>query len=145
MENENIEISKQLKSIKKWIILGAVSFLLIAISAIVFTVSMVTVATSLNNEFTQTSCGKEDSNFSKNEVSSLLNKGDTEAALLIINKRLETHPNDSYAIWFKARAYYLKEEWDTALDLIDKTEFLAPSWKEKYTDPLRQQIEKSRP
>lgn len=145
MDNQNIEISNQLKSIKNWIILGAVSFLLIAISAIVFTISMFTLATSLNNEFTQTSCGKENSNFSKNEVASLLNKGDTEAALLVINKRLETHPNDSYAIWFKAKAYYLKEEWDTALELIDKTEFLAPSWKEEYTEPLRQQIEKFRP
>ena len=145
MENENIEISNQLASIKKWIVLGAVSFLLIAISAIVFTVSMVTVATSLNNEFMQTSCGKESSGFPKKEVALLLNKGDTEAALLIINKRLETHPNDSYAIWFKAKTYYLKEEWDTALELIDKTEFLAPSWKEEYTEPLRQQIKKLRP
>ena len=140
MGNENTEVSAQLKSMKKWIILGSISFLLIGISAIIFSVSIYTTMASMENE--QSNCGKESTGFSHDKVTSLLNQGETKEALLIINKRLETHPNDSYALWFKAKAYYLKQDWEKALELIDKTEFLAPSWKEEFTEPLRQQINK---
>lgn len=141
MNNENSDVTKQLKSIKRWIIVGALGFLLIGLGVVIFSVSMVQMAATFEEDYAEDVCSKENTGFSRDNVSELIKQGKLEEALNIINKRLETHPNDANAHWLKARSHYLKKEWDIALEHIEKTEFIAPSWKEDYTDPLKKKIE----
>lgn len=141
MNNENNEVTNQLKSIKKWIIAGASGFLLIGLGVVIFSISMAQMMATFENEFTGEKCDKESSGFSRDSVSALIEQGKLDDALSIINKRLETHPNDANAHWLKAKSHYFKKEWNVALEHIEKTEFIAPSWKENYTEPLKKKIE----
>jgi tetratricopeptide (TPR) repeat protein len=142
MNNENNEVTKQLKSIKKWIMTGALGFLLIGLGVVIFSVSMVQMIDVMENEFTEEEYGKGNAKFSRDHVSELIKQGKLDEALSLINERLETHPNDANAHWLKARSHYLKKEWNLALKHIEKTEFIAPSWEEEYTAPLKKKIEK---
>ncbi len=140
MNSGNDEIAAQLKSIKKWVIAGAIGFLLVGLSAVIFSVSIVQMATNFENEYSTDECGSDDSVFSRNGVSELIKQGKLEDAVVLINKRLKTHPNDAYAHWFKARVHVLKKEWKMAQEHVEKMEIIAPSWEKKYIEPLRKKI-----
>ncbi len=140
MNNGNDVVVAQLKSIKEWVVVGAIGFLLIGLSAVIFTVSMVQMTASLESECPIGECGSDCSGFSKNEVSELIKQDKLDDALVLIYKRLITHPNDAYAHWYKARIHVLKKEWKVAQKHIEKMEVIAPSWEKKYIKPLRQKI-----
>ncbi|MEQ1739523.1 MAG: hypothetical protein ABL884_06410, partial [Methyloglobulus sp.] len=55
----------------------------------------------------------------------------------LANERIKSHPNDEDGYWYRGLAYYLQKKWQPAINDFDKTEELAPSWKEQYTEPYR--------
>ncbi len=159
MNNGNDGIVPQQKRIKRWDIAGTIGLLLIGLSAVIFTVSMVQMAANLESEYPIRECGSDCSDFSNNEVSELIKEDKLDNALfsnneiselikqdkldnalVLIYKRLITHPNDAYAHWYKARIHVLKKEWKEAQKHVEKMEVLAPSWEKKYIKPLRNKI-----
>lgn len=144
MNNGNDEeVIAQLKSIKKWVIAGAIGFLLIGLSALIFTISIVQMTANIQNMYASGECGDADPAFSHNVVSELIKQGKLDDAVALIDARLSTHPNDAYAHWYKARILVLKKEWKTANEHIEKLEIIAPSWEEEYIEPLRKKIRES--
>jgi hypothetical protein len=140
MTNKDDVIAAQLHSIKKWVVLGAISFLLIGLSAVVFTASMVNVSINFGAERSSEERYSDPPLFSNEMVSELINRGKLNDALVLIINRLQTHPNDPYAHWYKSRIHVLKREWWLAQQHVEKMEILAPSWKRKYIAPLRKKI-----
>jgi hypothetical protein len=140
MTSESGEIAAQLFNIKKWIVVGAISFLMIGLSAVVFTASIVNVTISFDNTYSSEGHYSNPPVFSNEMISELINRGKLNDALVLIINRLQTHPNDPYAHWYKSRIHVLKKEWGLAQQHVEKMEILAPSWKRKYIAPLRKKI-----
>jgi len=131
MNQDNNEVLKLLKSIKIWISVGSIGFLLIGVSTIIFTISMIQVTTSFENDSTDI----------WDKASELYEQGKEKELLQLTNKRFETHPNDASIYWYRAKVYYIRKNWALALENIEKAEFYSPSWKKEYTVPLKKQIQ----
>ncbi len=142
MNDGNSEIVTKLKSIKKWVIAGAIGFLLIGLSAAAFTAAMVQMTANFENSYSSSECSDNDPDFSHDKISGLIKQNKLDDALALLNQRLKTHPNDPYAHWYKARIHVLTEEFDLAQEHIEKMEVLAPSWEKGYIAPLRRKIRK---
>ena len=143
MNTENSEIENQLKSIKKWVVAGAIGFLLIGLGVVVFSVSTFQMISNFGNEYGEVTCGDDASSFSRAGVSRLIEQGKIGEALNLTISRLETHPNDPTAHWLKARIHMIEEDWQAALKHVDKAELLAPSWEEEFLAPMRKKIERA--
>ena len=143
MNIEDNEITAQLKSIKRWIIAGAIGFLLIGLGVVIFSVSMFQMTANSDNACSDGIFCNDTSGFSRANVSRLIQKGKIDEAYNLISDRLETHPNDPTAHWLKARVHMIREEWQVALKHVDKAELLAPSWEDEYTGPMRKKIEEA--
>ena len=74
------------------------------------------------------------------QAKDLMMRADYKKALLLAEERLETHPNDAHACWVKGRTYYFMGNWDKAIEWLQKTEDLSPSWREQYTGPLIEKV-----
>ncbi len=140
MSEENSEIINQLRSIKRWVAVGAVGFLLIGLGIVIFSASMVKMVSGFESEYSEEEATNDSSKSLWDEGSELFEQGKVDELLRRVDERLNTHPNDATAYWFKAKAYYLKREWALALENIEKTELYAPNWKEEYTGPMRDKI-----
>ncbi len=140
MSKENTEITKQLKSIKNWVAAGAIGFLLIGVGVTIFSVSMIQMASTFEDQYSEEECEKENSELSWENASELFEQGELKKLMSLVDERFKTHPNDPTAHWFKAKVYYLNQEWELALESIEKTELLAPSWRQEYTIPLKEKI-----
>ena len=141
MNIENSEIETQLRLIKRWIIVGAIGFLLTGVGVIAFSITMYKSISNFDNEFIE-GAYDESSGFSRSRISRLIEKGKIEEALKLVTDHLETHPNNPTAHWLKARIHMIEEDWQTALKHVEKTELLAPNWEEEFTGPMRRKIEK---
>ena len=84
--------------------------------------------------------GQLDDEF-KAEASDLLEKAKLDKLIEITTEKIEERPNHTYAHWYLARAYYLKTEWQRALEEFAVVGRLEPSWKEDYVDPFVQEIQ----
>ncbi len=144
MSESNIEIINQLRSIKKWIAVGAFGFLLIGVGVCLFSVTMFQMASTFEEEFSEEKFESESDEFSWESASDLFERNKTGELVVLVNERLITHPNDPTAYWFKAKIHYLNKEWKLAIESIEKTELFAPNWRKEYTQPLRQNIEELR-
>lgn len=140
MNQDNAQIVAQLISIKRWVAVGAIGFLLIGISVLVFSVSVIQMSSLLDDEYSERPAEKDNTILSWESASELFDQGKTQELMSLVEKRLATHPNDSTAYWFKAKVHYLNHEWDLALANLEKAEVLAPSWRKEYTGPLREKI-----
>lgn len=144
MNTEDSEVIAQLKSIKRWVMLGALGFMFIGVGIIIFSISTAQMTSSFEKEYSEEECADKKLEFSRDDIYNMLQQGNINEAIEKIDSRLKTHPNDPSANWLKARSHYLNREWDLALEYLEKTEFYSPAWKEKFTVPLREQIEEHR-
>jgi hypothetical protein len=139
MKLESADIKKELKSLKRWVAVGAFGFLLIGVCASITTYLFYQSAQVLKGN--SLSCEKNEFKFPTKYVSDLVDRNKIDDALTLIDLRLKTHPNDAQAHWLKARSHQMKEEWLLAIKHLDRTEILKPRWKLEYIDPLRTKID----
>lgn len=138
-DQTNLEsIRKQLSGIKLWVAVGAIGFLLIGVAAAVFSISMVTMMSFVEEEYEED--GEESSLW--DEASDYFDRGDKEKLLGLVEDRLKTHPNDAQVYWFRAKAHILDENWEAALADVERAQFLAPGWGTKYTIPMSAALRK---
>ena len=75
------------------------------------------------------------------EASDYYDKGEYEELLSYCEDKLKTKPNHAYALWYKAKAYYQKEEYGTAREIFDQLSKSEPSWSESHVQPYITKIE----
>lgn len=140
-EHDFESIRKQLSGIKLWVAVGAIGFLLIGVAAAVFSISMATMMDVVEEEYE--SVEEEPDLWDK--ASDYFDRGDKENLLALVEERIKTHPHDVQVYWFRAKVHILEKNWKAALEDVEHSQFLAPSWGSKYTIPmaeaLREKIE----
>ncbi len=135
MENE--KLIKQVKHLKLWVAACSIGFLLIGISAITFSITTASVMSEFDDEWSG-DCGEEES-FS-DKASDYFKVGKIDQLNKLIEERIKTHPNDSNIYWYSTRVHVLNEEWELAIEDLNQTKFLSPSWDEEYIKPMREEI-----
>ena len=128
-DSENVE--KQLKFIK-WLLVFIVMGMLFAGAGIA--VFFVSAADLVEKSFSESSCLEESF---RDKASNLIDQGKTKEAIKLADEQIKTHPNDEDGYWYRGLAYYLQKQWQPAIIDFNKTEELAPSWKDQYTEPYR--------
>jgi tetratricopeptide (TPR) repeat protein len=73
-------------------------------------------------------------------VNDAFQRNKLDLVLEMCNNRIKEYPNDAYGYWYRAKALKVLGDHQQALRDLDQAESLAPSWKNKYTDPLRKDI-----
>lgn len=141
MNTENTDVAKQIKSLKIWVAIGSIGFLLIGVAAITFSVAMTYMSEYMANETGDDACKNEPTSLTWDNGHELFEKGQIQELLKLAEERLKTHPNDANAYWYKAKVYYLEGKWDLAKENIKQTEYLSPNWRKEYTGPLLKNIE----
>ena len=140
MEVNSNEVLIQLRAIKRWIAVGSLGFLLIGGAALVFSISILSLMHSMEDEISKAGAGVGDSDDFDDQASSLFEQGKIDELMNLVKERLKEFPNDADAYWFRARAHQLSQNWPDALTDLRQTAFLAPNWKADYTDPLIEEI-----
>jgi tetratricopeptide (TPR) repeat protein len=79
-----------------------------------------------------------------NAVSSLLDAAKYKEAIASSEERLKTCPGDPYAWFYKAKALAVENQWDAALESLNRAELLRPDWLYAYTKPLRESIDRNK-
>lgn len=125
------DLEKQLKIIKWLLVLIVTGMLITGTGLVVFLLSAFDL---VEKSFAESSCQEE--NF-RDKASNLIDEGKTQEAIKLASEQISTHPNDEDGYWYRGLAYYLQKQWQPAINDFNKTEELAPGWKEQYTEPYR--------
>jgi tetratricopeptide (TPR) repeat protein len=142
---ESTEAVKELKSIKNLLYVIIISLL-----AVFFQTQLISLyinltkvsSSSANSEVSFKNIAKTQSVWSVDLVKDTFDRGKLEIVIDMCNNRIEEYPNDAQPYWYRAKAFQMLGKNKEALLDLDKAEFIAPSWREKYTDPLRKEIYK---
>ena len=142
---ESTEAVKELKSIKNLLYI-----ILISLLALFFQTQLTSLYLNLtkepssntNTEVTFKNIAKPQSMWSIDLVKDTFNRGKLDIVIDMCNKRIEVYPNDAQPYWYRAKAFQMLGKNKEALLDLDKAEFIAPAWRQKYTDPLRKEIYK---
>lgn len=65
----------------------------------------------------------------ENRMQKLLNKGNYDEVIKECKGVLENYPNDVDAIWYQAKAYYMKGDNEVAKELFERVIYLLPGWE----------------
>ena len=140
---ENGQTLRQLKHIKIWIAIGSLGFVLIGLAALTLSLASVAAFSAIENEFSsEEQCGKN-AGF-KDEASDLFEEGKLDELEKLIEKRETTHPNDADVYWYRAKLYSVRGEWNHALEALEQTTLLSPSWGTEYGKPMMAVIQRKR-
>ncbi|MEW8049031.1 MAG: hypothetical protein AB2809_01535 [Candidatus Thiodiazotropha sp.] len=133
MENENTV--RQLKHIKIWIAIGSLGFVLIGLAALLLSLASVAAFAAIEDEISNdVECGQTTS--FKNQASDFFEEGKLDELIKLIESRELTHPNDAYIYLYRARLHIVRNEWNSALEALDQTTLLSPSWEAEYIKPM---------
>jgi|GEM_PF-4725887 len=67
-------------------------------------------------------------------------EGKWEELILHCEEQLSIKPNHSYAIWYKGKAYYQKNEIEKAKSCFELLEKIEPAWSKSHVEPFLQAI-----
>ena len=76
----------------------------------------------------------------KDKTSAMLDKDDLDGVVEACQEKLKKYPKEMYAHWYLSQAYYRKKEYHKALEELTIISENAPSWKEHYVKPYREEI-----
>lgn len=74
------------------------------------------------------------------EAGDFHDKGKFDELLIYCEEKLESKPNHSYALWYKAKAHYQKHEYDKSKECFGKLEIIEPSWGTSHILPYLEKI-----
>ena len=55
-------------------------------------------------------------------------------------EKLKSKPNHSYALWYKAKAYYRKHEYEQSRKFFEQLDAIEPSWSASHVQPFLEKI-----
>lgn len=142
---ESTEAVKELKSIKILLYITIICLL-----AVFFQTQLISLyfnltkesLSSANSEVSFKNIAKPQSKWSVDLVKDTFDRGKLDIVIDMCNNRIEEYPNDAQPYWFRAKAFQMLGKHKEALLDLDKAEFITPSWRANYTDPLRKEIYK---
>lgn len=132
------EIIKELKSIKKFLAIGAISVLIIAVSSVLQSYN--TISTCSSRKTIGGYAGFKGREF-QNRANEMLISGRYSELIHLAETRKMTHPNDAYIYYYLGRTYQNMGDHQKAIENFEKAKTIAPVWDEEWLSPL---LEKSR-
>jgi len=75
------------------------------------------------------------------EANNLYDEGKFDELLASCKEQLEKKPHHSYALWYKAKAYYQKQDYDKSKPYFEKLAKVEPNWEESHIQPYLDKIE----
>lgn len=74
------------------------------------------------------------------EAGNYYDEGKFDALLSHCEEKLRSKPNHSYALWYKAKAYYQKHEYEKSKKCFEQLEVTEPSWSASHVQPFLEKI-----
>lgn len=74
-------------------------------------------------------------------ASNYYDEGQFDELLSHCEEHLKTKPNHSYALWYKAKAYFQKQEYEKSKQCFEQLSKSEPSWDESHVQPYLKKIE----
>ena len=74
------------------------------------------------------------------EASHLYEEGRFDQLLSYCAEHLKDKPYHSYALWYKAKAYYQKKDFDQAKQSLKQLSEVEPPWDESHVQPFLRKI-----
>lgn len=74
------------------------------------------------------------------ESEHLFGNGSYDKLIAYCEEKLKEKPNDSYALWYLAKAHYQKNQFRVAKQFFEKLAKTEPSWEEIYVRPYLAKI-----
>ena len=127
MDNETISILIEIK---------AAIYILIAVVTLGVIANWIRAGVAIKNVIR-----KELDDLFSEEASDYYDKGRYDDLLSHCEEYLKSKPNHSYALWYKAKAYYQKEDYEKAKRCFEHLSKSEPSWEESNVRPYLQKIE----
>ena len=136
------ETTKQLTQIKWLVAFGTIGFVLAGGGISYFSVvSATAMAEYAEAEETSSPCDEEDKEEKfGDKAAKLFERGALEDLSALIHEQSKEFPNDADVHWYTARLHSVRNEWTDALEALDRTQLLSPSWADEYIRPLREEI-----
>ena len=75
------------------------------------------------------------------EAGNFYDEGKFDELLIHCEDKLKEKPNHNYALWYKAKALYRKQEYQKAKEYFEKLASSEPSWSESHINPFLEKIE----
>jgi len=139
MDNTIIELLAQDIRLIKWIL---------AAILVVFTVSM-TVMFIMIYLIKKASVENFILDNFRDKAGDLLDRNDLEGVVKLAGEKIKEYPNDVYAHWYLAQAYFLKKEWRKALEEFNVIGEISPTWRDEHIEPyvyeIKQKLQNSKP
>ena len=126
MESESLAVLKEIPILL---------YVLIFISAVGATAHLARAWLSFSNMYK-----KEQENVFNTIANDYHDEGKWEALISHCEEKLRTKPYHSYAIWYKGKAYYQKNEIGKAKDCFELLEKIEPTWSKSHVEPFLQAI-----
>ena len=74
------------------------------------------------------------------EAGNYYDEGKFDELLSHCEEKLRSKPNHSYALWYKAKAYYQKHEYEKSKKCFQQLEVTEPSWSVSHVQPFLEKI-----
>ncbi len=74
------------------------------------------------------------------EAGNYYDEGKLDELLSLCEEKLRSKPNHSYALWYKAKAYYQKQEYEKSKKCFEQLERTEPSWSASHVQPFLEKI-----
>ncbi len=127
--------------------LKAIKYLLIAIALSLFLIAAcLGYANYLSEKYVNSCDSKSTSAYDtafRKQVDALIDDRKLDEAIVFASKYIKEKPIDPDGYWARAKAYYVKEEWQLAIDDFQTAEKINPSWKDGWTGPYIKQAEEN--
>ena len=72
----------------------------------------------------------------KDDLNEMIEKNELEKAREILEAKLTTHPNHSYANYYLAKVCLYEKKYDDCLELLNTLSDIQPDWKDTFIEPI---------
>ena len=74
------------------------------------------------------------------EAGNYYDEGKFDELLSYCEEKLRSKPNHSYALWYKAKAYYQKHQYEQSKKCFEQLDATEPSWSASHVQPFLEKI-----
>lgn len=78
----------------------------------------------------------------RDKASDLLDRNNLDGVVKLAGEKIKEYPNDVYAHWYLAQAFFLKKEWRKALEEFNVIGEISPTWRDEHIEPYVHEIKK---
>ncbi|HEX6790023.1 MAG TPA: tetratricopeptide repeat protein [Candidatus Krumholzibacteria bacterium] len=132
------EIVKEIRAIKHLVALAAFSICFFVLGSLAQTMFAFQLM-----EPSHTGFNKPELAAFRDQADALLGDRKYDDLLTLASDHVKSQPDDPYGHWYLGLAHYHRAEYREAIDSLNRTEQLAPTWKEKSITPYVEAAQKA--